>query len=132
MASEWTFAKVDGKTAITVNGLTWRGSHFFSGPDNADLDSRGVLGLTTFDQDGFNIVAKVVPDDISAWRHDIDGHYIGITVDAYKAGIELGNALLWAIDPQYPDAYLSDLARDLADDAVAEARTNLKILREED
>jgi hypothetical protein len=135
---EWTATKVSGKTAIEVDGMIWRGSRFFSGPDNADLDCSGIFGQSVFERDGYRIVASVVPDNDPSLRasiayypdYPIDTQFVGITVSAYRVGIELGNASLWGIDDSSEDSYLCEITRELTDDAIAEANASLAALCE--
>ena len=61
---------------------------------------------------------------LRGWCND-EWHYCGIVVTASLHGIGLGTASLWGIECNYPgsdNAYLSEVANDLASEAISEAQ----------
>lgn len=70
---------------------------------------------------------------MDAWRND-EWHYCGIAVTIAKNGIELlgpYDCALWGIEANYPDsdnAYLNEVANELLDEAVTQARAKLLVL----
>jgi hypothetical protein len=56
--------------------------------------------------------------------------YVGVVVEASRAGIVLGEKSLWGIDyePDGEDGYLTETAFELAEEAIVEARQKLKEL----
>jgi len=58
-----------------------------------------------------------------------DWEYLGITVKAYRAGVELGSASLWGIESDSGEEYLTEVAFELAGEATAEAAKKLEELR---
>jgi hypothetical protein len=62
-------------------------------------------------------------DQIAAWAQD-EWFYVGVVVTASLAGTELGSASVWGVDCNFPDSnndYLSEVAAELQDEAIAEA-----------
>lgn len=57
------------------------------------------------------------------WCND-EWCYVGVVVTAYREGIELGRASLWGIESDAGD-YLTEVANELLDEAVDEAKETL-------
>lgn len=53
---------------------------------------------------------------------------IGIVVKVFKAGVELSSGSLWGIESNSEVSYFDEIARDLAGEAVEEAKSKLKEL----
>jgi hypothetical protein len=72
---------------------------------------------------------------MAAWKAD-EWYYCGVAVTVSYAGIELTHkygAALWGIECNYPgsdNAYLRDVANELIDEAMAEAKVKLAELRD--
>ena len=67
--------------------------------------------------------AKADFERLKAWCND-DWHYVGVIVEAYREGIKLGSASLWGIESDSDD-YLEEVAEELADEAIEEAKAKL-------
>lgn len=67
---------------------------------------------------------------MDAWERN-EWWYCGIIVTVFKGGIELAHADLWGIEANYPgsdNAYLSDVADELLNEALDEARAKIATL----
>ena len=111
---------------------------------------------TEWEQGGFVINAKFLPDDLTppacfldclpgkryeAWKHD-EWYYGGIVVSVARrlppivgngytktrGDIVLAEEALWGIESDSGDEYFSSVAQQLAKDAIAETRQTLKDL----
>lgn len=65
---------------------------------------------------------------LKAWCED-DWYWVAVIVTAYKGGVKLGSASLWGIESDAGD-YLREVANELADEAVSEAKAKLEELCE--
>lgn len=63
---------------------------------------------------------------LRGWCND-EWHYVGVVVTASRDGIDLGSASLWGIESDAGD-YLDEVATELLDEALADARTTLESL----
>lgn len=63
---------------------------------------------------------------LRSWCND-GWNYVGVLVTASRDGIELGSASLWGIESDAGD-YLDEVATELVDDALTDARTTLESL----
>lgn len=70
---------------------------------------------------------------MAAWERD-DWFYVGVIVTASRNGVKLGEASLWGVDCNYPgprgNAYLLEVANEIAGEAISEARSKLATLCE--
>jgi hypothetical protein len=71
--------------------------------------------------------------DIRRWKND-DWFYVGVVVSVSFNGVELSDhaASLWGIDCNFNDtsnAYLSEVAQELQDEAIKEAKTQAARIR---
>lgn len=57
-----------------------------------------------------------------------DWSYIGIEVSAHRAGVELGTDSMWGIESDTGEDYFTQVAFDLADEAIVNANKSLKDL----
>lgn len=67
-------------------------------------------------------------DRLRGWCND-SWHYVGVVVTCSRNGVELGSASLWGIESDARD-YLQEVAHDLRDEALEEARATLANLCE--
>lgn len=64
---------------------------------------------------------------MDAWHRD-EWWYVGVVVTASREGVELAHESLWGIDCNYPgsdNSYLTEVANDLATEAVMAARAKI-------
>jgi hypothetical protein len=60
-----------------------------------------------------------------------DWNYIGIIAVASREGIELGHASVWGFESDGGQAWLEEEAKNIGEDALSEAKKNLKKLQAE-
>jgi hypothetical protein len=77
--------------------------------------------------ENFDVQQAQAERAMDAWHKD-EWWYVGIVVKAYKEDVELAHESLWGIDCNYPgsdNSYLTDVANDLASEAVMAARAKI-------
>ena len=98
--------------------------------------------------EGFDIVARLEydtdsnpedveccsPEDVQRWKND-EWFYVGVVLSVSRNGVELSDhaASLWGIDCNFSDtsnAYLSEVAKELEAEAIANARREVVRIRE--
>jgi hypothetical protein len=73
------------------------------------------------------------PEEIQRWKND-EWFYVGVVLTVSINGVELSDhaASLWGIDCNFNDtsnAYLSEVAQELQDEAIKEAKTQAARIR---
>ena len=100
-----------------------------------------------WDQDGFTIIARIEYDEhtdiddsdcyeqagIDAWKRD-EWFFVGVVLGVYKNGVLLTDhgASLWGIECDFPgckNEHLTEIAHELADEALKTARTELERIK---
>lgn len=112
-----------------ASGLSCRFYDFAEACRIARRDGWGDPSLRLENETARAFAARMARDDferMKAWCDD-RWQWVGVIVDASRAGVSLGRASLWGIESD-ADSYLVEVANELAEEAVNDAREKLKTL----
>lgn len=118
--SDWTRrAKAPGELVLCSD----RGSHCYydyaGACEIALRDGWGAPGASGTPRQRAAMAARADYERLRDWCED-RWHWVGVVVEASRAGVKLGHASLWGIESDAGD-YLADVAAGLADEAIADA-----------
>lgn len=107
---------------------SWRETFTHYVPANSYADHYKALRKDHSRQEAHELARKYVLADAERLRQYADGDLslLGCVVKVYRGEIRLGCSSVWGIDvDSLADPYLSEVARDIAPDAISEAQRTL-------
>lgn len=129
--SEWTTRdKLPGERVLSEDRRSKRFYDFAEAIKTAKRDGWGCKGGRLEGETVGQYAARAVEEDfkfLQSWCRD-DWHYVGVIVEVSREEVELGQASLWCVECNVPgtdNGYLLEVANELLDEAMTEAKATL-------